>query len=43
MTGQRLYSQSFLVLEALAAVAVHYVLIVTLFGCGFTRIERVWI
>lgn len=40
MTGQRLYSQNFLVLETLAAVAVYYVLIVTLFGWGFARIEQ---
>ena len=40
MTGQRLYSQNFLVLETLAAVAVYYVLIVTLFGWGFARLER---
>ncbi|MDO6459363.1 amino acid ABC transporter permease/ATP-binding protein [Granulosicoccaceae sp. 1_MG-2023] len=31
-TGQRLYSQNFLVLETLLAVAVYYVLIVTVFG-----------
>ncbi|AVO55001.1 amino acid ABC transporter permease/ATP-binding protein [Ectopseudomonas mendocina] len=40
MTGQRLYSQNFLVLETLAAVAVYYVLIVTLFGWGFSRLEH---
>lgn len=31
-TGQRLYSQNFLVLETLLAVAVYYVMIVTVFG-----------
>lgn len=40
MTGQRLYSQNFLVLETLLAVAVYYVLIVTVFGSVFQWLER---
>jgi polar amino acid transport system permease protein len=32
MTGQRLYAQNFLVMEALLAVAVYYVMIVTVFS-----------
>ncbi len=39
-TGQRLYSQNFLVLETLLAVAVYYVLIVTIFGAVLQWIER---
>lgn len=38
--GQRLYSQNFLVMETLAAVAVYYVLIVTVFGYMLERFER---
>jgi len=38
-TGQRLYSQNFLVLETLAGVAVYYVIIVTIFGALFQWIE----
>jgi polar amino acid transport system permease protein len=40
MTGQRLYSQNFLVMETLLAVAVYYVLIVSLFGSAFHWVER---
>lgn len=39
-TGQRLYAQNFLVLETLLAVAVYYVLIVTVFGSVLQWIER---
>ncbi|KAA8999307.1 amino acid ABC transporter permease/ATP-binding protein [Affinibrenneria salicis] len=39
LTGQRLYAQNFLVLETLLAVAVYYVLIVTLFGWLFRYLE----
>ncbi len=37
--GQRLYAQNFLVMETLAAVAVYYVLIVSLFGWLLQRLE----
>ena len=40
MTGQRLYSQNFLVMETLLAVAVYYVLIVSVFGAAFHWLER---
>jgi His/Glu/Gln/Arg/opine family amino acid ABC transporter permease subunit len=40
MTGQRLYSQNFLVLETLLAVAVYYVLIVSVFDALFQWVER---
>ena len=40
MTGQRLYAQNFLVLETLLAVAVYYVLIVTIFGAVLQWLER---
>ncbi|HWV08016.1 MAG TPA: amino acid ABC transporter permease/ATP-binding protein [Pseudomonas sp.] len=40
LVGQRLYAQNFLVLETLGAVAVYYVLIVTLFGWGLQYLER---
>ncbi|KRW60931.1 amino acid ABC transporter permease/ATP-binding protein [Pseudomonas sp. TTU2014-080ASC] len=40
MVGQRLYAQNFLVLETLGAVAVYYVLIVSLFGWGLQYLER---
>ncbi|ADZ91923.1 amino acid ABC transporter permease/ATP-binding protein [Marinomonas mediterranea] len=39
-TGQRLYSQNFLVMETLLAVAVYYVGIVTIFGSVLQWIER---
>jgi polar amino acid transport system permease protein len=38
--GQRLYARNFLVMETLAAVAVYYVLIVTVFGWLFTALEN---
>ncbi|EPJ84050.1 amino acid ABC transporter ATP-binding protein [Pseudomonas sp. CFII64] len=38
--GQRLYAQNFLVMETLSAVAVYYVLIVTVFGWLFSWLER---
>ena len=38
--GQRLYAQNFLVMETLGAVAVYYVLIVSLFGWLLQRLER---
>ncbi|WP_028681597.1 amino acid ABC transporter permease/ATP-binding protein [Pseudomonas chlororaphis] len=38
--GQRLYAQNFLVMETLAAVAVYYVLIVTLFAWLLQRLEH---
>ncbi|VVP79328.1 Vitamin B12 import ATP-binding protein BtuD [Pseudomonas fluorescens] len=38
--GQRLYATNFLVMETLAAVAVYYVLIVTVFGFFLQRLER---
>jgi len=40
MTGQRLYSQNFLVMETLLAVAAYYVLIVSVFGWAFHWFER---
>ncbi|MGF7190483.1 polar amino acid transport system permease protein [Robbsia andropogonis] len=40
MVGQRLYSQNFLVMETMAAVAVYYVLIVTVFDFILKRTER---
>lgn len=40
MVGQRLYSQNFLVMETMAAVAVYYVLIVTVFDFLLKRLER---
>lgn len=39
MVGQRLYSQNFLVLETMAAVAVYYVSIVTIFDFLLKRLE----
>ncbi len=38
--GQRLYAQNFLVMETLAAVAVYYVLIVSVFGWLLQRLEQ---
>ncbi|EIK94207.1 amino acid ABC transporter ATP-binding protein [Pseudomonas sp. M47T1] len=38
--GQRLYAQNFLVMETLAAVAVYYVLIVSVFGWLLQGLER---
>lgn len=38
--GQRLYAQNFLVMETLSAVAVYYVLIVTIFGWLFHWLEQ---
>jgi len=40
MVGQRLYSQNFLVLETMAAVAVYYVAIVTMFDFLLKRLEN---
>lgn len=40
LTGQRMYTQNFLILETLLAVAVYYVAIVTLFGAGLHALER---
>ncbi len=40
MTGQRLYAQNFLVMETLLAVAVYYVLIVSVFSIGFQWLEK---
>jgi His/Glu/Gln/Arg/opine family amino acid ABC transporter permease subunit len=40
MVGQRLYSQNFLVMETMAAVAIYYVLIVTAFDFVLKRLER---
>jgi polar amino acid transport system permease protein len=40
LVGQRLYAQNFLVLETLGAVAVYYVLIVSLFGWSLQYLER---
>ncbi|WP_245598936.1 amino acid ABC transporter permease/ATP-binding protein [Halotalea alkalilenta] len=40
MVGQRLYTQNFLVLETMAAVAFYYVLIITLFDRGLGLLER---
>jgi polar amino acid transport system permease protein len=39
MVGQRLYSQNFLVMETMAAVAFYYVLIVTVFDFLLKRLE----
>lgn len=39
MVGQRLYSQNFLVMETLTAVAFYYVLIVTVFDFALKRLE----
>ena len=39
LVGQRLYSQNFLVMETMAAVAIYYVLIVTLFDFLLKRLE----
>ncbi|MBJ7556213.1 amino acid ABC transporter permease/ATP-binding protein [Marinomonas spartinae] len=40
LTGQRLYTQNFLVLETLLAVAVYYVLIVTVFSSILQWVEK---
>jgi polar amino acid transport system permease protein len=40
LTGQRLYTQNFLILETLLAVAVYYVAIVTVFGALLDALER---
>lgn len=40
MVGQRLYSQNFLVMETMAAVAFYYVFIVTVFDFLLKRVER---
>ncbi len=40
MVGQRLYSQNFLVMETLSAIAIYYVLIVTVFGWLLQYVER---
>ncbi|MCY0386690.1 amino acid ABC transporter permease/ATP-binding protein [Robbsia sp. Bb-Pol-6] len=40
MVGQRLYSQNFLVMETMAAVAIYYVLIVTVIDFLLKRLER---
>lgn len=40
LTGQRLYTQNFLILETLLAVAVYYVAIVTVFGALLNALER---
>lgn len=40
LTGQRLYTQNFLILETLLAVAIYYVAIVTLFGALLNAMER---
>ncbi|GAB3629686.1 peptide ABC transporter ATP-binding protein [Pandoraea terrae] len=40
MVGQRLYSQNFLVLETLSAIAIFYVMIVTVFGWVLSYVER---
>ncbi|MFS2222292.1 amino acid ABC transporter permease/ATP-binding protein [Pantoea sp. B65] len=39
MVGQRLYSQNFLVMETMAAVAIYYILIVTVFDFLLKRLE----
>lgn len=39
MVGQRLYSQNFLVMETMAAVAFYYILIVTVFDFLLKRLE----
>lgn len=40
MVGQRLYSQNFLVMETMAAVALYYIFIVTVFDYLLKRLER---
>ncbi|RZF26196.1 amino acid ABC transporter permease/ATP-binding protein [Paraburkholderia sp. UYCP14C] len=40
MVGQRLYAQNFLVLETLLAIAIYYVMIVTVFGWMLHHAER---
>jgi len=40
MVGQRLYSQNFLVMETMAAVAVYYLLVVTVIDFLLKRLER---
>lgn len=40
MVGQRLYSQNFLVMETMTAVAIYYVLIVTVFDFVLKRLEH---
>ncbi|OWJ98226.1 amino acid ABC transporter permease/ATP-binding protein [Pseudomonas sp. A46] len=40
LVGERLYTQNFLILETLAAVAFYYVLIVTVFGLALKALER---
>ena len=40
MVGQRLYSQNFLVMETMAAVAFYYVFIITVFDFLLKRLER---
>lgn len=40
MVGQRLYSQNFLVMETMAAVAFYYVFIVTVFDFLLKRLEK---
>jgi polar amino acid transport system permease protein len=40
LVGQRLYSQNFLVMETLSAIAIYYVLIVTVFGWLLQYAER---
>jgi polar amino acid transport system permease protein len=40
MVGQRLYSQNFLVMETMAAVAFYYILIVTVFDFLLKRLEN---
>ncbi|WP_454908270.1 amino acid ABC transporter permease/ATP-binding protein [Variovorax gossypii] len=40
MVGQRLYSQNFLVMETMTAVAIYYVLIVTAFDFALKRLEH---
>ena len=41
LTGQRLYAQNFLVMETLLAVAVYYVMVVTVFTWLFRALENV--
>jgi polar amino acid transport system permease protein len=40
MVGQQLYSQNFLVMETMAAVAFYYILIVTVFDFLLKRLEN---
>jgi polar amino acid transport system permease protein len=40
LVGERLYTQNFLVLETMLAVAFYYILVVTVFGYGLKAIER---